>query len=363
MEILNRQDVSLLPPHFTTKQSRRFSCEKRLWQSAPSAAVTKGGRTFVVCSGDNDCADEKPTNYTVCAYFDRDEKPKLAFYAWHDHEVRMSETLLFLAPNGWLYHFWTQSYVYFDGRGGIWCAICKDPDAVQPKFGRPKRLCDGFMAHNPTVLRDGSLLFPASVWTHMKSPFHPLPGYEKPSVWKCDPQMRRFTYLGGTFDPQPSFTENAVYEKADGSFVMLFRSETGLARAFSQDEGVTWTEKMPFVFPGQSARFMVSRLPSGALLLVTHYDFTGRNNLMAMLSYDDGETFPYKLMLDERDDVSYPSGNVSADGRVTLAYDRERVGAREILLASFCGEDIRKGSYGKNSFTGKLILKGGCAGI
>ena len=360
---MNKHDTSLIAPHFTKRQTKRFAVKNRLWQSAPSAAMTEKGRIFCVYSADSNAPDEMPTNYTVCAYSDDGgESYKTAFYAYHDHEVRMSETLLFMSPDGVLYHFWTQSYKYFDGRGGIWCVKCKNPDADEPKFTRPVRICDGFMADNPVVMKDSSWMFPASVWTHMKPEIHYFPEYEKASIWKSQDKGKTLSYVGGVITPVPDFTENTVFEKADGTLVMLFRTEEyagGINISESKDGGKTWSDAKPFVLPGPSSRFMVSRFPSGALLIVTHYNFRGRNNLTALLSDDDGETWTCPLLLDERNSVSYPSGNISPDGRVTLAYDRERTDAREILLASFTEEDMRNGSFGKNSFTKKLVCKGG----
>ncbi len=360
---MDKHDVSLIPPEFVTEKDGRFNVEERLWQSAPSAAMTKNGRIFCVYSADNHAPDEMPTNYTVCAYSDDNgEGFNLSFYAYHNYEVRMSETLLFMASDGVLYHFWTQSYKYFDGRGGIWCVKCENPDADKPVFSEPVRICDGFMADNPVVLKSGRMLFPASVWTHIEPEIHYFPEYEKASVWKSDDNGKTLSYLGGVVTPVPDFTENTVFEKADGTLVMLFRTEEyagGINISESKDGGKTWSDAKPFVLPGPSSRFMVSRFPSGALLIVTHYNFRGRNNLTALLSDDDGETWTCPLLIDERNDVSYPSGNISPDGRVTLAYDRERIDAREILLASFTEEDMRNGSFGKNSFTKKLVCKGG----
>ena len=364
---MNPIDVSLIPPHFVTEEDARFSVKGRLWQSAPSACRTRGGRLFCVYSGDNHSAGETTDNYTVCAYSDDNgDSFKLAFYAYHDERVRMSETLIFSAPDGTLYHFWTQNAGYFDGRGGIWCAYCEKPDAEKPIFSEPRRICDGCMADNPVILRDGRWLFPSSVWTHIKKDVHPLPDYEKVSVFASAGGIDGITYLGGVVDDTPSFSENTVYEKKDGTLRMLFRTDPksgGIKFADSVDGGRTWSDAEPFVLEGPSARFMAAVLPSGNLLLVTHYNFEGRNNLTALLSEDEGESFPYALLLDERKDVSYPSGNVDADGRVTLAYDREREHAREIMLASFTEEDIRRGSFGDGSYTKKIVAKGGARGI
>ncbi|MBQ8248290.1 MAG: exo-alpha-sialidase [Clostridia bacterium] len=375
---MEKRDCSLIPPRFTYEASEDFKPEGRLWQSAPSAAQTKNGRIFCVYSADNKGGGEYTTNYTICAYSDDNgEDYKLAFYAWHEHEVRISEVLLFMSPEGVLYHFWTQNYGYFDGRGGIWCMTCEDPDAPVPHFSEPRRICDGCMADNPVVLRDGRWLFPSSVWTHMESEWHPFPEYEKVSLWQSLDRGQTLTYLGGVTDPIPSFSENSVFETADGRLCMYFRTQGaispelgGIAHSYSSDGGKTWTEKAysPIKTPNGEfatipARFMVQRFPSGALLLVTHHGFDdeerNRSHLTALVSDDDGKTFSASLLLDERNQVSYPSGNVTEDGRVILAYDRERLGAKEIMLASFTEEDIRRGSFGEGSYTKKLVSAGG----
>ena len=363
---MDNRDVSLIAPHFLYGPDERFCSENRKWQSAPSAALTKGGRIFCVFSGDNVSADETVDNYTVCCCSeDGGSTFRPVFYAYHDHEVRMSETLLFMSPEGVLYHFWTQSYHYFDGRGGIWCCTCENPDAEHPVFGEARRICDGFMADNPTVLKSGRWLFPASVWTHLESAVRPFPEYEKACIWVSDDKGGSLRFAGGVHTPVPDYTENTVFEKEDGTLVMLFRTKPyagGINVSESRDGGRTWSEAGPFVLSGPSSRFMVSRFPSGALLMVNHHHFEGRNNLTALLSYDDGKTFPYSLLLDERSDVSYPSGNITADGRVIVAYDRERTGAREILLASFTEDDIRNGSFGIGSYTKQIVAVGGREG-
>jgi len=363
---MNKQNVSLIPPVFVTEPDSRFCSVNRKWQSAPSAALTANGRIFCVYSGDNVSPDETNDNYTVCSYSDDGGNTfKLAFYAYHKHDVRMSETLLFMSPDGVLFHFWTQSYHYFDGRGGIWCSICEEPDAKHPVFSEAKRICDGYMADNPTVLEDGKWLFPASVWTHIKSEFHPFPEYEKVSVWESVDKGKTLNYVGGIKAPVPDFTENTVFEKQDGTLVMLFRTSAtagGINKSESKDGGKTWSEPVAFTLSGPSSRFMVSRFPSGALLVINHHDFTGRNNLTALLSYDDGKSFPFSLLLDERNHVSYPSGNITKEGRAIVAYDRERTDAREILIASFTEEDIKNGALSKGSYLKKIVSIGGKKG-
>jgi len=49
------------------------------------------------------------------------------------------------------------------------------------------------------------------------------------------------------------------------------------------------------------------------------------------------------LLLDEREDISYPGGQQAEDGTIDITYDRSRTGDREVLLASFTEADVRAG--------------------
>lgn len=64
---------------------------------------------------------------------------------------------------------------------------------------------------------------------------------------------------------------------------------------------------------------------------------------MYMLSEDDGETWPYTLLLDERNEVSYPDAKEADNGYIYVTYDWERVTQREILMARFTEDDILRG--------------------
>jgi hypothetical protein len=90
------------------------------------------------------------------------------------------------------------------------------------------------------------------------------------------------------------------------------------------------------------------RLASGAFLLIYHDSQKakpGRERLTAWLSDDDGHTWPYKLLLDERARVSYPDATQAPDGRIYLAYDHGRyeAGEKQILVSIFREADVRAG--------------------
>ena len=149
--------------------------------------------------------------------------------------------------------------------------------------------------------------------------------------------------LGGADVPERGPDEHMIIERRDGTLWMLVRTEYGIGQSISHDRGYTWTPGQPTDLGGPNSRFYIRRLRSGRLLLINHYQFTGRSHLTAFLSEDDGQTWPFRLLLDERRDVSYPDAIETDDGRIFAIYDRSRRGEKEILFAVFTEEDILQG--------------------
>ena len=146
-----------------------------------------------------------------------------------------------------------------------------------------------------------------------------------------------------------------VLELNDGTLAMYVRTDYEITISHSYDRRKTWTHGIDSTLSGPCSRFFIGRLKSGRILLINHYDFKGRNILTALLSEDEGKTFPYKLLLDERDNVSYPDAKEATDGYIYITYDRERgclrncfkevyECAREILVARITEDDILNGS-------------------
>jgi len=145
-------------------------------------------------------------------------------------------------------------------------------------------------------------------------------------------------------------------ERRDGSLWMLVRLFGGIGESTSTDGGRTWSPGAKSTIAGPNSRFFIRRLKSGRLLLINHHRFTGRNNLTAMLSNDDGATWYGHLLLDERMNVSCPDAVQGEDGRIYMVYDRERVREREILMAVFTEEDIINGASVSNESLFKVLI-------
>jgi hypothetical protein len=163
-----------------------------------------------------------------------------------------------------------------------------------------------------------------------------------------------------------AFDEHIIIEKEDKSLVMYIRVKEGIAESYSIDKGKSWTDPVSSKIKTPTARFFVSRLNSGNLILVKNGKKIDeavpyRYELTAFLSDDDGETWKGGLMLDdrrERTGVSYPSGVQAENGTIYMVHDYDRQVEKEIILDKFTEEDILDGKLvSENSKLGIVVNK------
>jgi len=339
------------PQLYTIGESlRAFGPEHRQWLGIPSVERSGGGRLFVTFYSGG--PGEGYGNY--CALLRSDD----GGLTWRDpvaavsagDNARCFDPCLWTDPLGRLW--WTFS-VQRDN--GVWCCLCGDPDAPCLEWSQPRRLADGVMMNKPLVTAAGDWLFPIAVWRDdvqagdaVKFGFEAVAGEKKSFVYRSRDRGATFERLGGADVPRTYFDEHMLLQRGDGSLRMLVRtreSAGGIGQALSRDGGATW-ETVPCGLTGPSARFHIRTLQSGNVLLLHHYNTLERDNLAAMLSTDGGVTFPHRLLIDPHDDVSYPDATQAPDGTVIMVYDRERYGAKEILMAKFTEADILAGEIG-----------------
>jgi hypothetical protein len=340
------KDLALRPTKVDSAPGAKYAPGRRLWQGIPGIEVTRSGRLLATwySGGEN----EGPENYVLLASSEDDGQSWSEPLAVIDPPdlVRAFDPVLWHDPGGVLWWFWSQSYGLFDGRCGTWAVRRLDSSAPKLQWSEPRRLFDGIMMNKPTVLTDGTWLAPGAVWKVM------LPGF----VARDDMRMLRFSnvyasrdqgaswiLLGQADVPGRHFDEHMIVQRQDGTLWMLVRTCAGIGEATSADGGRTWSASPKSVLAGPNSRFFIRRLSSGRLLLVNHHRFQGRNNLSAMLSDNDGKSWYGHLLLDERENVSYPDGIESSEGVCYVIYDRQRTSAKEILLAIFTEDDVGAG--------------------
>ncbi len=358
--------------------TEQFAPSTRKHQGIPGIEILPSGRLFATWYAGFE-PGEGPGNYVPLSTSSDGGR------SWREVQVvapirpeaeRAYDPALWLDPQGRLWWFWAQTtteklgYI-FDGRPGTWAVCCDNPDTDSPVWSAPRRLGDGVMMNKPTVLADGSWLLPISLWSVYTDRILPeLDAVSKANFLQTKDNGKTFELIVGARIADPkhrSFDEHMVVERRDGSWWLLIRgSLPGIWESFSFDRGKTWSEPAPAVFDGPNSRFAIRRLKSGKLVMINHRvlhrlpgdtslgSWSPRNNLTAWLSEDDGQTWGGGLLIDSRDQVSYPDLTEGEDGFLYLVYDHARTAHGQIIMARFTEADIRAGD---------LITPGSCLNV
>lgn len=260
----------------------------------------------------------------------------------------------------------------------VWGAICESPDAEALVWGKEFYIGRGIMMNKPTVLTTGEWLFPIAQWLPMLHRTYRVVGMREDDVagsyvYKTTDNGKTFYKIGGADVRNRSCDEHMILEQENGVLSMFVRTKYGIGVSHSYDRGRNWSQGEDSGLGGPCSRFFIARLRSGRILLINHVNTNPesreRTNLTALLSEDDGRTFPYSLLLDARNQVTYPDAHEAEDGSIYITYDRERGAksqcaedayqkAREILVSRITEQDIVKGELvSPNSYLARVANK------
>ena len=326
-----------------------YATDHRVWQGIPGIEVTKRGRIYsTFYSGQK---GETLENYVVLVRSDDGGKSfsepiAVAYIKKH----RCFDPCLWIDPLGRMWLFWA-----IQPDSAVYGVYCENPDDDNLVWSDVRHIGYDVMMNKPVVLSTGEWILPISVWQRGNltiCDFMDSKQTEGAFVYKSTDNGETFVKMGAALIPpiDAAFHEHMVIELNDGRLMMLLRTLYGIGVSYSWDRGKTWTEVKDSGIGGPCSRFCIRRLKSGKILLINHYEFNGRNNLTALLSDDEGKTWKWKLLLDERSDVSYPDV-AEHDGNIYVIYDRERGDdlksidevynkGREIIFAKITEEDI-----------------------
>lgn len=320
---------------------------QRTWQGIPGLERTTKGRVFVswFTGGPKEPA---PENTVLLSFSDDGGKtftpPEAMGMPWRDG-TRCFDPTLWIDPKGRLW------FIFNRGNRDaavhdVHARICENPDAATPVFGAEFRVGYeapyAFRMNKPTALSTGEWAMPVTLATEPVRDWFAGPK-QLQGVGLSTDEGRTWTLHGALKAPAWAL-ECMITELRDGRLWLLTRTGAGfLWESHSKDKGRTWSEATASPIANPGSRFFIRRLVSGNLLLVNHPKSAGRSHLTAQLSTDDGATWNDGLLLDERSGISYPDGVQDRNGLIWIAYDRDRGGAGEILLAKFREEDVAAG--------------------
>lgn len=348
-----RSITTVTPPSLELAPGPHYWPRVRTWQGIPGIERAPGGRLWATWYTGL-LGEGKGMNYQVLVTSADDGRTWSRPVAVYDPSRQLlggdtGDGQLWLDPHGKLWWF-VQRVMAVPGANPMrprtsWGFYTDEPDSPNPKWQGPVLVGFGNTLNKPTILSDGT-------WLQMMDGTPPAASGEKAqprgaNVYRFKGYSSGFEHYGYTAIRDTPFTEHMVVERRDGSLWMLARTRYGLAQAISNDKGRTWREQdEPFTKDfNVNTRFFLRKLASGNLLLVFNDVPKGRSKMTAMLSADDGKTWPWKLMLDERDSVSYPDGTQAPDGSIYVIYDHGRYlfDQQEILMARITEADIKAG--------------------
>lgn len=353
--------------------------EHRAWQGCPSVAVTQKGRVF--SSWFSGGAFEPCIyNYNILVMSDDNgvswSAPILTVGSDEEKRLRKIDIELWVNKDNSLWVMWTVSpYTEKSKHATIktpfapdyQCEfpmtevmICKNPDDDVLLWEKPRVMCEGFMRNKPIATSLGRIIAPAY-------------DYEAQNYKiRCsDDGGDHFYNVAIEGKPQSEvFDEITICERRDGELRFLARTNQGYyVYSDSFDNGERWTYAKKYESAPPS-RCYYGKLKNGMVAYVRNVSDSDRTGMKILLSEDGGDTFPYEMVLDNRECLSYPDLAEDENGNVYIIYDRERdnrcklnqetwvsEAAKEILISKLSVDDITKNQVSANSYLSKIVSK------
>lgn len=366
-------------PYIDFNPGDEISEDNRAWQGCPTIAVTKGGRLFAgwyTGGMFEPCID----NYNILIQSDDNGEtwsdPILAIYSDTEKMHRNIDIQLWVDDMNRLWVMWTHSPYYIDSKKAtirtafdfsyhrefteVETIICNDPDADVLVWEKPRIICEGFLRSKPIIRGNGDYIFPAYDWFNENNYMLRI----------SKDEGKTFTNIVAAKKPQNKcYDETVAYEIGNRLYIIARTNLGYYAAAYSDDDGKTWSNTYNFQ-NAPSTRLYIGKTSNGMLIMVRSISDTSRKGMKVCLSDDDGKTWKYELVLDTRENVSYPDLTETLNGEFFIVHDREcdnrhklnrdtwySDSAKEILLSKVTLEDIYNGKIGNNSYVSKVISK------
>lgn len=325
----------------------KYSDSQCQYQGIPTIVKTKDGTLWAAWYSGG--SGEGPYNFVklVNSFDDGLTWSKPILVVDPPYPIRAFDPCLWISPNNEIYLFWTEQNTISGKNASVnYSKLNYVESKLITTF--PAKISDGVMINKPIVTSDSTWLLPIAVWG--KASY----------VYSSKDGGKTFGMIGYSQVPNRTFDEHMLIELNDKSLWELVRTSYGIGQTFSYDQGKTWTTGEPSGLINANSRFHIRRLKSGNIILIHHMppsNDMSRSYLTVSLSTDEGKTWPYNLLLDERMGVSYPDAMEDTDGNIYIIYDHNRFSDKEILYAKINENDIIRGKIAANSRLKQVVDK------
>ncbi len=325
----------------------KYNKTKRTWQGIPSIGKDRWGTLYATWISGGKW--EGNDNYiTVSLSKDKGKTwkhDKLVIYVNPEDSTRVMDPCLFNDKFGNLYIAWAKHIermkVTNKQWAELWYSKLKLLETGTIEYSSPRKMASGIMINKPFISTiKNQMIFPIAVWyagnSILQQPFmytgdygtNNLVGFSKIGGIKMDVSKQHMIY------------EHMFVELKDSTYLGMTRAIDGIYYSKSKD-GKTWDmgKKFTDLGPTTSARFHLAKLKSGRLVIIFNNAVT-RTNMTICLSEDDGITWPYKMVIDSNNDVSYPDMIETDPGVLNIIYDYARSPAGTINFVRIKEQDI-----------------------
>lgn len=346
-------------PSMITGIPAGYEESNRKFQGVPSIARS-GSRYWMAWWADKNSIGENHGNFFVIGYSDDNCKTftqshTLMYPANNNH--KLLDPMLWKNPESgevWLFFSsMSKPGQIEDGLYGCWCTVLENPNAPRGfSWSLPVKYRNIGDPRRPIRI-GGKWMQCVDVYRVTIQPIYPeTAGCE---FVEFDPRTKSTVNIGhntpNNNGAYGGYFETELIQRMDGSLMSTTRGASSVAgilwRSFSYDGGKTWSAQEAYTALGTvgSSRTWLGRLPSGRLLIVYNAS-TNRKALTIKLSEDDGETWPYSVVLEGADSpqtVSYPIVAFDGDDIYTI-YDYGRDVANEIRVTTVKETEIVAGT-------------------
>ncbi len=315
----------------------------RLWQGIPTVERAANGRLWCAFFSGGPCEPDPANTVMLTSSADNgatwsEPLPVVEPYqGW-----RAYDPCLWHDPQGRLWLFYNRSAF---GKGGyIEALTCDDSAPARLTWSASRRVGLGlpfaFRLNKPTVIANGDWLLPVTYMPAAPAGWFGTDDHlqgvaissDRGQSWRLHGELRAPAWA----------LENMVIERRDGRLWMLIRTGAGvLWQSTSTDGGFNWAPAGPSAYVNPGVRFFIRRLQSGRILFINTPDPHARRTLLAYLAdgSDDGP-FGAGMLLDPRENVSYPDAVQAPDGVIYAVHDCDRQGKGEIVLDVFSEDEL-----------------------
>ncbi|MEA2069174.1 MAG: sialidase family protein, partial [Verrucomicrobiota bacterium] len=259
------------PPEYVGVPDAEHAATNRAFQGIPSLAAAPGGRLWATWYAGKTPGEDQNNYIVLGTSSDNGVTWREVLIVDPDGEgpVRAFDPEVWMAPDGNLRLTWSQdirgcpdgtNYGHDGSVSGVWVLEITNTNFEKPEWKKPVRATDGIMMCKPLVLSTGEWVLPVSTWKTTDNSAKMVVSSDQGKTWMvrgaCNVPVQ-----------DRNFDEHMFVERKDGSLWMLLRTNYGIGESVSQDRGETWSALLPSEILHTPARFFISRLNSGNLLL------------------------------------------------------------------------------------------------